>query len=89
MKTETVYIVCDIDQVVGATELRWEISGVQYAIDLCESCHAIFTNLMAPYMAAGHRVKFNGLRMKNLPPKPKNFKAVKVNREIFGQVAGT
>lgn len=84
MKTETVYITCDLDQTVGASEVRWQVNGTHYAIDLCDSCRAVFTNLMAPYIEAGHKVKFIAEPRRELPTKPKGHS--KKAKLLFDQV---
>lgn len=59
-KTETIVMTCDdcgaVDEV---HDVRYAISGINYAIDLCGSCRGIFAALMARYIEHSTRVKFN------------------------------
>lgn len=57
MKKETTYITCDVCHSPEASELRFGLRGAEWSIDLCETDMAIFDNLMASYLAAGHKVK--------------------------------
>ena len=58
MKTETVYITCDICNANDADELRFGVMGREYAVDLCTTCRSIFDNLMDDYVSNGRKVVY-------------------------------
>ena len=58
MKTETVYITCDVCNANEADELRFGYMGRDYAVDLCSTCRAIFDNLIEEYVNSGRKVTY-------------------------------
>lgn len=83
VKSETIYVTCDMCGAIEASELRFSTHGGNYAMDLCETDKALYESLIRPFVDKAHKVRPAPMSIrKDQPPKSKDQppKAKRIHR---------